>query len=50
MIDLKLANTATLCDALFESDFLDKVGGMKGVLCDVIDGAITVFLGSFSSI
>jgi hypothetical protein len=35
---------------LFESDFIDKVGGMKGVICDVIDGALIVYLGPFSSI
>ena len=50
LIDLTLANTATLCEALFESDFIEKVGGMKGVICDVIDGALIVYLGAFSSI
>ena len=45
-----MANTATLCEALFESDFIEKVGGMKGVICDVIEGALIVYLGAFSSI
>jgi hypothetical protein len=50
LTNIELANTATLCEALFESEFIDKVGGINGVTCDVIAGALTVNLGPFSSI